>query len=378
MIVLIGICVLCCIIAFFAGQEKSRLGLLCAVGVSVIPFVLHFDYGNDYMEYFNLYLDYARYPLGTLIDSGQVRNDEFGWAILNLAFSPLGEYGFFIIVALIGLLQGFVVYQLMSKYVDPQYWVLAMFTYTASMSIYLMSFSAMRQFLAISLTTLGLMVAISGRKTIPSLLVAAGFVALAATFHTAALITMPFILVRFIKINHMKYILAVLMVLAVAVFVMKDAILKMVFQYIMAKMNDEGSLYAVYFKDFSEKEPFHISIGFLLNMIPLGVYIRYLLLAPDRDPVRSKFVILVCVSIGIFLPLSIILVPMVARIGYFFDIFAIVAVPLTYTAFKNKIISWGLIAIFVMNTLLAAYVFFTSPVYAEKFYAFKSLLDYAM
>ena len=108
---------------------------------------IHYDYGNDYMNYMNDYKMDTKYPFDLI----GIVTDEYikepGWVLLSYLFKPIG--GFFMMVAALNIFQNIIVYKTIKKYVEKNWWLMAVFTYLFSTCLYLLNFSMMRQGLVV-------------------------------------------------------------------------------------------------------------------------------------------------------------------------------------------------------------------------------------
>ena len=105
--------------------------------------MIHYDYGNDYMPYYNVYKQVTSYRFDL---SGILAGDYFrepGWVLLCWFFKPIG--GFFMMVAVLNLIENMLVYRTIKIYVEKKWWPLSVFIYLFSTSLYLLNFSMMRQ-----------------------------------------------------------------------------------------------------------------------------------------------------------------------------------------------------------------------------------------
>ena len=104
--------------------------------------VIHYDYGNDYMAYYNLYKQIESFAsLGDLISSDFYR--DAGWSVVNYLFRYLG--GFFSLVAVISIFQGVVFYKSINRFLPRHLWAFGIFIYLVTTSFYLLNFSMLRQ-----------------------------------------------------------------------------------------------------------------------------------------------------------------------------------------------------------------------------------------
>lgn len=105
MVTTISISVIAVILAYISSKPRYRLPGLFKFAFAIVTLLqmIHYDYGSDYMQYYNQHSLYT----GTIQDfihlseMGYGAYRSIGWAVLNRIFP--GEIGFFIIVAIISI-----------------------------------------------------------------------------------------------------------------------------------------------------------------------------------------------------------------------------------------------------------------------------------
>lgn len=342
---------------FLETKGLLKKGMLW--GFTLITFlqIIHYNYGNDYMAYYNMYREVIQYKFNwnTIINGVMYR--EPGWVILNYLFKPLGDYGFFALVGLISTFQGVVIYKLIRRYVPYSQWTFATLIYLFSTPFYLMSFSMLRQSLVMTIF-LSLWPLIEKRKVIIPLLV----LYLSSYIHSSAIILLPFAFWGFISMGKYgsRIFTFIYLTLFLALLIYKD-LLNDIFTYVMA-LSEDMETYQQNYEGGNRITS--IGLGFLLNLIPLGVALVYI-----SNPTNSKSLRLLTAlsSISfIILPFGQI-IQLISRIGFYFSIFSILTIPTTYDQIRNNALRWGLIS---LQTLLLGYSYwelFQSPIWYQSY-----------
>lgn len=95
--------------------------------VTVIA-MIHYNYGNDYESYHNAYnlIVSTPFDITNIMEGGVYR--EPGWALLCYLFSQLG--GFFVMVAVLNVIQNIIYYKAIKKYVPKNLWFFSVFIYS--------------------------------------------------------------------------------------------------------------------------------------------------------------------------------------------------------------------------------------------------------
>lgn len=122
--------------AYLAKDEKH--GYLLAWAFVLLSCVLgiRYGYGNDYYEY-----QYFFYNEDMM--EGNSEHMEQGWLFLNRLFRP---FGFTTFVFFLTSIEHLMLYDLIRRYVSPQYYWLALFIYLFNPYFMLIGLSMMRQF----------------------------------------------------------------------------------------------------------------------------------------------------------------------------------------------------------------------------------------
>ena len=179
----------CSLIALLLTYMESigRIRNGMKFGFMLVTFVgvIHYDNGNDYMAYYNLYNDIvnSQFSWSNLIN-GYIYK-ELGWALINYLFKYLG--GFFMMVAVLNIIQNTIYYKFIKKNVGRTWWPMAVFIYLFSTNFYLLNFSMMRQGLVIAIFV-GLWGYIKEKRW----MIALGGLLCAYLIHSSALILLPF------------------------------------------------------------------------------------------------------------------------------------------------------------------------------------------
>ena len=117
MYVVIFISLVCLFLTYLDSIGKFRKGLSFSFVLLGFLAAIHYDYGNDYMPYYELYSQLTYYPFDykSIIDGDY---KDYGWAFLCYIFKPLG--GFFTMVAVLSIIQNYIVYKFIKREVKVQ------------------------------------------------------------------------------------------------------------------------------------------------------------------------------------------------------------------------------------------------------------------
>ena len=182
-----------------------------------------YDYGNDYMGYYQVFLDVNQY---SNINYYHIAfHYEPGWLFLCRLFAPIGFFGMVIFLSLITCVA---YYSFISKYVPPKYYWLAVFIYICDPGFMLIQLSAMRQCLAISLFIMG--IPYIYKKDFVRYSVC---ILLAYLFHSSALVLWPLYFLGFANWTIGRNASAVILFLFVSLFLFGKYLLPFLNQFIL-------------------------------------------------------------------------------------------------------------------------------------------------
>lgn len=322
--------------------------------------VIHYDYGNDYMGYYNIYKGFLGYSSITSVLDSDVYRD-FGWAAINYLFQYLG--GFFSLVAVVSIIEGLVYYQAIRRYLPRDLWWFGTFIYLFATSFYLLNFSMLRQGLVIAIF-IAVYPLIENKKW----WLAAPILYLCSFVHGSALLLVPFAFWGFLPIKNGKAWVIAFAVILVAMY-LSSQFLASIPQFVM----ENTDAFEYYEDTYSESDTTtKFGLGFVIYLIPTIVTILFLG-NKKADESTKRLVALSCLG-AFFTPLSTV-VPMIGRVGMYFGVFRIMALPVSYRAISNKTVRVGLTALYVAIILFDYYLFFNSEVFGEHYKEFQTIFS---
>lgn len=338
------------------GGMKWGFFLLTLLGM------IHYDYGNDYMPYYDLFKQFT--SLSFNLDAILAREyyHDPGWVILCFLFKPIG--GFFVMVAVLNIIQNTIVYRFIRSNLDKKNWPLAVFVYLFVTSFYLMSFSMMRQMLVMTIF-LGVWKYIIERKWWIPLIV----LYLCSFIHGSALFLLPFAFWGFMPMNRAKYVGISYALLLVVLWLFGNT-LNDLFQFAVS-VDDKFSEYVDSYDD--DDKGLKLGLGFIINMIPFVLSVILLFSKGDRYSYKEKSLVALAAISFLITPFGQI-IQLIGRLGTYFSIFSMASVPLIYENVRNKNCRISLVSLYVLITMYDYYLFFTDGVFSEKFSAFHTII----
>lgn len=316
----------------------------------IITFIacIHYNFGTDYESYYDMYVTLSHnFSIENIFTSDNLFVEP-GWAFLNLIFSGFGDpLGFILLVAFLNIIQNYIFYVLIKRYVNPKHRWLALIIYLFSSTFYILNFSMMRQGFAVSLIVLAVIFLVEN-KCIKGFIV----VLLASLVHTSALIFIPVLLLKYFKLYNRKLLCILLWISVICMFFF-NSLTSSLFNYLVVMEAFED------YQGYADFGSTSIGIGFFLNSIPY-VIISYMLLNRKLNLSRPIIVMSVIMFITLILVPFTLNITLIGRLLYYFSVFAIVIIPNLYMRIKKPLIKYGITFIYLFM-LLWGYSDFFKP-----------------
>lgn len=360
MFVVIFCSLLALVFTYTSSVGKNNTGLKLAFGIITFIAAIHYNYGNDYMQY---YIVYKQTVSSSIKFSNIIQEKELGWQLLSHFFSYIG--GFFMMVAVLNIIQNICYYYFIKNNVDRKWWVLAVFIYLFNTNLYIINFSMMRQGLIVAIFV-GMWPLIKSRKWWLALLV----LLLSYTIHSSALFLLPFVFWGFIPVKYNKLIVFVIGILFFGFFLKSDLI-NTIFERLL--LIEDFEYYALTYNDFGSQQTYRL--GFLIGCIPLVVALVFLWKRNSLKYSENWFLLVALSCIGsLITPFGDIL-PIVNRIIYYFTAYRVVAIPISYQYIGNSKIRYVCLFLFIVLTLYAYYSFLSDPIYIPYFSTYHTIFE---
>lgn len=361
MLVILTSSVIALILTYLEVKQVFSKGMLCAFALMTFLACIHYDVGNDYMSYLHHYEEIVRIPFNlTEILEGNVYH-EAGWALLNYLFVPFG--GFFTMVAVLNLIQNILVYRFIRRIVDRESWAFSVFLYLFMSNHYLLSLSMMRQEL-VMVVFLSLWPWIKDRKFIRCALI----LYVCSYVHTSAFILIPFAFWGFLPFKR-GVLMSILYFIIFVLLWFSGSFLNDVMSNLM--QFEEVSDYMQTYEDSNKVDSF-LGLGFLINLVPFFVFLYYI--ANRKSSLQCRALVgLAC--IGTFMTPFAQILSLIGRVGMYFGMYQIAALPIAYNAVQNPLIRIGLKAFLFVSILYGYYLFFTEPPYDKYYATFRTIFE---
>ena len=323
---------------------------------------VHYDYGNDYMSYVDIYNEITRYPFDFEDIFLDYSFKEPGWAFLCYLFEPIG--GFFMMVAALNILQNLLVYRTIKRYVEKAWWPLSVFIYLFSTCLYLLNFSMMRHGLVVCVF-LGIWQWIEQRRWLRAIVV----IFLCITIHKSALILLPFAFWRLLPMRNGKVWILIYIIIFAALWLSSNLMGDMLS---MLSAVEEFDNYAETYGKSGEVMTFRL--GYLITLIPFILGLMYMYTEEsDKDSSRKSLVALGCVYFLITPFASIIF--LITRVSYYFFAYQIITMPIIYKSVRNVLLRSVFLMLYIFLMLNAYWGFFKDSVWIDSYSTFKTIFS---
>lgn len=309
--------------------------------VLFIFLALRYDYGNDYMAYYDIH---------TAINSGLSAwgESDILFKILNLLIS-----NFYIFIAIISLFYIITIYFLIKDNLKiNQYWF-AVLILLINPYLFIIHTSALRQTIAICFFIFAVNFVFK-RKLIMYII----FILIATGFHASAVILLPFYFILTESKINKKYIIIIYALLALL-------LLTPLFEIITNKILEYlPNHYLYYFKQGAQNS--------IRSMLISSFF--FFLIIFNINKLHGKEIIYGKLSlIATTISLLAVKLSMISRVGMYFDIFLIITIPQIFVKINKKINKQFIFLIMITIYILRYYSFFANPL-LEKFINYKTIL----
>lgn len=349
--------VFCCISAVLLAQleasGKFKKGLKAGLLLLTVISAIQFNFGRDYWNYYTFFMAEIAGTNGSLkyylSEYGSFKN-EWGWVILQLIFKPLGEPGFFLMIALISIIQNLAIYQLIYRYVDKPWYGLSMFLYVISNSYFVLNLTMLRQSLAISIILFVIPLILQKKLLVPILTVL-----VASTIHKSSLIFLPFVFWGWLP-QRGATLYASIYVFAFFIQFLIPSIPAFLSQQLA--FSEEASMYFSNYSDFGAVT-YSYRLGFLVTILPFIIAMYFLSKSAQEDKTINSLVLLSSISF-VLMPMNTVFA-LSSRLGLYFSVLSIATIPITYKKIPNDFIKAMCIVIIIAVNIMGYVIHIQEP-----------------
>lgn len=337
----------------FNSKNSSYVGLF----ISFLPILLflafRFDYGNDYLSYLYMFKEIA--SSGAVAYDSSQWHAEIGWFYLNRLFSSAG---FFPMVIALAAFNCYVYFRFIKIFVPHRYYWLAIFLYLITPANMLVQASAMRQAIAISFFLICIEFIVKR-----NLLAYLAIVVLGSLFHSSILVLLPIYFFCVSRLSFNPIMIVLFLILYILLFLISGFVAESISSVILLFMSE----YSVY----NEKGVVNSGFGFVFY----GVYLSFLLYFHDKQTDAGKVIYRLAI-IGVLLMPLYVSIMIASRIGFYFGVASIAAIPLIASQISNYPTKIGFIFFNMIYILYQYRIFMSEPLWS-KFFEYSSIFSYS-
>ncbi len=356
--VIIPISVIALFLSIIASYNKRSYGLeFCFLIVTLIQSI-HYNVGSDYMVYYYNFLDFlsGNYSFNELFDEDVIKYNEYGWGVLQWLFGKLfGKNGFFVLVAVLSIVQNLIYYFFIKSHVDRRWWALSVFIYLFTPSFYLLGYSGLRQWFVLSISVVVFMLIENRQYLLAILLVIVG-----SSIHTSAWVVLLYIILAIIPFKSGKFFGLFYPLLFLLLF-LNTNIVESFFGVLFS--NDTFEIYSIY-QDTQQGSMRSYGLGFILNMVPFLVSCIFLYKSTYN---RNRHLLVMISCLGtLVIPFGT-MAPLVSRISHYFTILSLSSLPMMYKWIKFPYIRFLCIIILIAISVTEYILFFTQGIFHTSY-----------
>ena len=357
------------VIAILCARLQSigllRNGLFFGFAITTTLLDIHYDFGSDYMAYLDWFEESLGGPIPNSISKFMETSRDPGWDVLNILFGKLfGKNGFYIMVAVLSIIEGLCYYIFIKKFVPTSWYWFAMALYVLNNHFFILTFSMMRQSLVMALL-LPCFMLIQQKKIIAPLLI----IFILSTIHNSVLLCLPLLAIPFIPIHDKRFIAITLTVLWLLFLIASN-----ILEPILLKFATISESFERYVDVYSKESDMTFGLGYALRLIPF-LYMLFGLFTNRFEDKDIPFILIWSLTI-ILTPFGTI-IPLFGRLLFYFELVELVILPKMYATISLRPIRYGMIFISLILVIYTVRTSFYLPtsVYYDSFFHFQTIYD---
>lgn len=347
------------------------MGFKMAMVVLTIFLSIRYHWGNDYNAYFLEFYD-LNHSFSSILDTSHTNrstHNELGWVAINRLIGLL-KGGFFGLVICLTIIENYIIYRLISKFVHPNYYPVSLFFYVFGTSFFAIGASMMRQFTCICLYFI--VFELMTEKRVKFYLFYSVFIIfLGATIHRSNIFMLLTLPLYFVNIKRSKWYVSIYVVL-VSIYIIWTMWAPNYFVDIIADIVESS-------EDLTEYSSYLSQKGDVANS-GLGIMFRYVLILflfyamPLLGEKEQTVVFFSIIPFFIYPLMS--FVPMLSRFTYYFTYLSVILWPtLLHKLKKDKVILFFLLAGQCIMMTKGFFDFYSSKLWKEAFYTYQTIFD---
>lgn len=368
--------------------EYLIIGLLAVLSSIIIPnkkyglqmaFVLlttflsiRYMWGNDYPDYLRWYQEFNAGDFGIFDISRSseiMRHGEYGWVIINrmAGFCGIGFFGFIIITT---LFECWILYRMIEKYVNPNYYWVALLIWVFNVNSFCVNASMMRQYLCMCMYLLVIDLMIEKKKK-GYLLWSILILLISIPIHRSSIFLFLSLPIFYIPVKKNRKSIKWFVLLGL-LFILWSFYGRHLLEPYMLSMMEESDVYSQFMGYVGKENTGSLSTGF-------GVIFRYLLfgawllLLPNLDRRHQPIAILLVSSY--FFEVIAEIAPIAGRLGLYFSFLSMICWAWLFERAKKENYYYVLFAIEIVVLIRTIPQFFNSITWAQGFMNYQTIFS---
>jgi hypothetical protein len=356
------IAILCAVLQSFGIW---KYGLACGFMITTALLAIHYDFGNDYWSYYDWFEESLYTPLPNSIATFLEISRDPGWDLLNIVFGKIfGENGFFIMVAILSIIESVCYYTFIKKYVPTSWHWFAMTLYILNNHFFVLTFSMMRQALVMALLLICFIWIQEGKIILP-----VSLILFASTIHNSVLLCLPLVIIPYIPSKNQKT-WAIILLVTWLLFLVASSIL----EPILTNFAGFTEAFARYVETYTDDSKMTFGLGYILRLLPF-TYLLYGLFTNQFT--KEDLPILLIWSLTIILTPFGMIIPLFNRFLFYFELASFAAFPKIINIAKTLPIRCILALSILLLIVLALYDSFykSDSVYFDYYINFHTIFE---
>lgn len=353
MYIVIFVNTLAVLFSYLSKYNKFSYGFELAFFCLILFYGVRYNYGNDYISYWQMFDEIASYRSFVLFDDS-VRIEP-GWILLNKIFSGCG---FPFLVFFLTIFQFLSIYYFIKRFVPINKRYIALFIYLFSFDLMLLELSMMRQTIAIFLTMYAVVFLLNQKFIFFSI-----FALLAPMFHVSAWIITPAYIILLFRFKVATNFQLPFLLVVLFLFLSIDSLNEIFVSLITSHLNT----YAVYL-DRGAAE-LGSGLGLTFNLIIM----LCILFTINRQSATIQFLYKWNLLAYIVLPFGF-LIDLIARVGFYFSFCSFLIYPFWFSSLTPKYLRQIVVSCCIFYILYSFWLSLNHDIYAPYYSDYQSIL----
>lgn len=350
------------LMAYLSRDEKHRYLLLWAFLLLILVLGIRYGYGNDFFSY-KYFFDHGSYEK-------ESEDPDPGWGLLNKLFKP---FGFSSMVFFLTVVEHLMLYDIIRRYIHPNYYWLALFIYLFNPYFMLIGLSMMRQFLVQILGFYAMEYAYK-RKLLIFVLI----VLICISIHKVGFLLVPLYLFSYVSKVSTKNMLLLAFLPTIIAIVLMYVKMDLIIERLIELFGESGMKYGdSYLNSTVLSEEYRVNPKMVLRYVLYFVLlIRNYNFLPNSNASRL-FAIEVTLGV-LFIPFASIS-PMAIRVSWIYSMVVIIAMPFLIEHERSLKIRNAVMLVFSILLLRDYYNHFFSDIWGAQYLKFYTIFsEYAI